>query len=198
MIETFLRAPAGAAEATADALRVLAAVGIVVAVVGWGPVEGATVAFAAGGMLLPRLLAVRPSVDIAFGIALSIAAWSSVLEIYTTTRWWDLPVHFVTNGLCAALCYVLLVRASVLPTAAKYPLPALSVITITLALGLSLGVVWEVLEWFGHTFIDRGILVGYTDTIGDLVSGGAGALVAGCCMPFLAGRAAAPGMEPGR
>jgi hypothetical protein len=41
---------------------------------------------------------------------LLVAAWSSVLQLYVSTRWWDLPMHFLTNGLCAALCYIGLVQ----------------------------------------------------------------------------------------
>ena len=33
---------------------------------------------------------------------------------------------------------------------------------MTTALGLSLGVLWEIFEWFGHTFIDGEIYVGYS------------------------------------
>ncbi len=187
MIRTFLRAPTGVAERAADAFRVLAALSIVVAVIGWGPLEGATVAFAAGGTLVPRMLGVRPSVDIAFGVVLLVAAWSSVLEIYVTTRWWDLPVHFLANGLSAALCYILLVRLRVVPDAATLPRPKLSAVVMTVALGLSLGVLWEFAEWFGHTFIDENIFVGYVDSIGDLAWGAVGALLAGISMQFLAG-----------
>ncbi len=44
---------------------------------------------------------------------------------------------------------------------------------------MAAGVVWEIGEWFGHTFIDTSIVVEYTDTIGDLAAGGLGSLVAG-------------------
>jgi len=185
MVRTLLRAPRGAAEMTADALRLLAVVGIVVAGIGWGPVEGASLAVVAGGMLLPRVMDLRPSVDIAFGIVILVAAWSSVLEIYITTRWWDIPVHFLTNGLCAAVLYVLLVRGRILADATTLPRPMLSAVVMTTAVGLSLGVLWEIWEWFGHTFIDGEIFVGYVDSIGDLVWGGFGALVAGCLMPHV-------------
>lgn len=190
MIRTFLRTPAGPAEVTADALRVLAALCIVVAAIGWGPVEAATIAFAGGGMLIPRLLGVRPSVDIAFGVVVLVAAWSSVLQIYVSTRWWDLPMHFLTNGFCAALCYIWLVQLRILPDAATLPKPRASGVVTTVALGLSLGVFWEIMEWFGHTFIDEEIFVGYVDSIGDLAWGGLGALIAGLGMPYLRGRSA--------
>jgi hypothetical protein len=193
MIRTFLRAPTGAAEAAADAVRVLGAICIVIAGLGWGPIEAATIAFAAGGTLLPRLVGVRPSFDIAFGVVLLVAAWSSVLQLYVSTRWWDLPMHFLTNGLCAALCYIGLVQLGVLADGAMLPRPVVSTVVMTVALGLSLGVLWEILEWFGHTFIDEEIFVGYVDSIGDLIWGGAGALLAGYSMPFLRGRSAAVG-----
>ena len=192
MIQTQLRRPSGVAEVTADALRAVALVGIVVASVGWGPLPGVSLALAAGGMLLPRLLGLRPSVDIAFGVVVLVAVWSSVLDIYLTTRWWDLPVHFVTNGLCAALLYIVLAQVRVVADAATLPRPMLSTVVVTTALGLALGVFWEIFEWFGNTFLDPEIFVGYTDTIGDLVWGGAGALLAGCFMPYLAGSVAAP------
>jgi len=187
MISTGLRRPSGAAEVIADALRAAALVGIVVAGIGWGPLSGVSLALVAGGMLLPRLLGLRPSVDIAFGIVVLVAVWSSVLDIYLTTRWWDLPMHFVTNGLCAALLYIVFVQLGVLADAETLPRPLVTTAVVTLALGMALGVVWEVFEWVGHNFIDNAIFVGYDDSIGDLVWGAAGALLAGCLMRYLAG-----------
>jgi hypothetical protein len=193
MIRTQLR-PAGVAELSADILRAVGLIGIVVAGFGWGPIAGVSVSLAAGGMVIPRLLGVRPSVDIAFGLTLLVAVWSSVLDIYITTPWWDLPVHLVTNGLCAAVLYILLQRARVLPDAAALPRPLLTTVVVTTALGCALGVIWEIFEWLGHTFLDPAIFVGYTDTIGDLVWGATGSMLAGLAMTFLAGRtAAAPG-----
>jgi len=193
MIRTFLRAPTGVAEVAADLFRVLAALSIVIASLGWGPIEAATIAFAAGGTLLPRLVGVRPSFDIAFGVVLLVAAWSSVLQLYVSTRWWDLPMHFLTNGLCAALGYIVFVQLGLVADGAMLPRPVVSTVVMTVAIGLSLGVIWEILEWFGHTFIDENIFVGYVDTIGDLIWGGAGALCAGYLMPYLRGRSKAVG-----
>jgi hypothetical protein len=192
MIQTQLRRPSGVAEVTADGLRAVALVGIIVAGIGWGPIPAVSLALVAGGMMVPRVLGIRPSVDIAFGVVVLVAVWSSVLDIYITTPWWDLPVHLVTNGLCAALLYLLLVRARVVADAATLPRPMLSTVVVTTAVGLALGVFWEIFEWIGHTFLDPEIFVGYTDSIGDLVWGGAGALLAGCFMRHLGGRAARP------
>ncbi len=130
----------GVAEVIADALRVLAAVSIVVAGVGWGPLSGISLAIVLGAMLVPRALSLRPAFDIAFGIVSLVAVWSSVLGIYVTTRSWDLPIHFLANGLYAALCYIVLVRLGVLADATNFPHPTLSAAVMTTALGLSLGV----------------------------------------------------------
>ena len=196
MIRSRLHAPSGAAEIVADAVRVLAVIGIVVAGIGWTPVDALSLAAVAVVMFLPRLLGLRPSVDIAFGLVALVAVWSSVLEIYITTRWWDLPVHFAANGLFAAVFTILLVRARVVADFRTLPRPMLSAAVTTTAVGMSLGVLWEVFEWYGHTFLDDEIYVAYVDTIGDLVWGTAGAVLAGCLMPFLSGPSPAGAAGP--
>jgi len=196
MIRTLLPPARGSAERTADGLRVLAALCIVVAGIGWGPASGASLAGVTAAMFLPRLLRVRASFDIAFGIVVLVAVWSSVLEIYITTRWWDVPMHLLTNGLWAAVVYISLVRLGVIADAATLPRPMLSAAVMTTALGLSLGVIWEIWEWIGHTYIDEGILVGYADTVGDLFWGGVGALLAGLFIPFLTNRSVRPESAP--
>jgi hypothetical protein len=188
MIRTLLRAPTGAAEGVADALRVLGVISIVVAGVGWGPLSAVSFLSAVVVMLVPRLLGLPPRFDITFGAVILASTWSSVLGVYITTRWWDLPMHFLTNGLCAALLYIVLVRLEVVADAVTLPRPMLTAAVVTTALGLSLGALWEFFEWFGHTFIDGEIYVGYVDSLGDLFWGGLGSLLAGCSMRFLTGR----------
>ena len=188
MMREALRAPVGPAEVFADVLRLLAVVSIVVAGIGWGPLSGVSFVGVVAAMLVPRLLHVRASFDIAFGLTILFSTWSSVLGIYITTRWWDLPMHFITNGLCAGMLYVVLARLGVLADAETLRHPVLSATVMVTALGLSLGVLWEFFEWFGHTFVDEEILVGYEDTLGDLVVGGLGSLLAGLGMKYLMAR----------
>ena len=131
MIRTLLRRPVGAV-VVADVLRACAAISIVVAWVGWGPISGLSLLGAFTAMLLPRALGVRPSVDIAFCAITLAAVWSSVLQIYITTRWWDMPMHFLTNGVYAALCYMVLVRFEVIADAEALPHPVLSAAVMTI------------------------------------------------------------------
>lgn len=176
----------GPAEVTADVIRLIGALCIPIAAIGWGPLGGVSLAFATGGMVVPRALRVRPGLDIAFGIVTLVAVWSSVTDLYVTVKWWDLPVHAVLNGIVAAIGYLLLVHFRVVADASTLPRPILSTTIVTTALGLSFGVVWEMFEWFGKNFIDDDIYVGYTDSIGDLLWGGFGSLAAGLLMPWLA------------
>lgn len=188
MIRTLLRAPVGPAEVVADVLRLLGAVSIVVAGIGWGPLSSLSFVALVVVMLVPRLLRVRPAFDIAFCAALLLSTWSSVLGLYLSARWWDDPMHFLTNGLCAAMLYLVLVRLGVLADAETLPHPVLGAAVMTTTLGLSMGALWEVFEWFGRTYIDEEIFVGYEDTLGDLMFGGLGSLAAGLGMRYLAAR----------
>jgi hypothetical protein len=178
----------GPAEITADVIRLIGALCIPIAAIGWGPLGGVSLAFATGGMVIPRALRVRPGLDIAFGIVTLVAVWSSVTDLYVTVKWWDLPVHAVLNGLVAAIGYLLLVHFRVVADETTLPRPVLSTAIVTTALGLSFGVFWEMFEWFGKHYIDGDIYVGYTDSIGDLLWGGIGSLAAGLLMPWLDAR----------
>jgi hypothetical protein len=94
-------------------------------------------------------------------------------------------VHLLLNGLLAALGVVLLQRVDVLPA-----LPARALVLVTVTVGVAAGVLWagvlwEVAEWAGNRFVDPAIPAGYEDTIGALVFGGLGALLAGLLMPWI-------------
>lgn len=184
-IETFLRPTRGAHEFTADAIRVLGALSIVAGGVGWGFVEIAVFALTLLGMLIPRFLGVRPGFDIAIGITLLVAAWCGVFELYTTVDGLDIVVHFVANAMIAALAFAVAVRCAVVPAVGAGRADLVRSAVLTTTFGLAAGVLWEIGEWAGHTFIDSAIFVDYTDTIGDLSVGGLGSLVAGLMIRWL-------------
>jgi hypothetical protein len=187
VIETFLRPPRGVGEFTADGVRVLGTLSVLAAGVGWGPVALGVCALALLGVFGGRFLGLRPALDVALGVTVLVAAWSSVLDIYSRVTGWDLVVHFTANGLIAAASFVLLGRVgAVAPGGSR-----LQVAVLTTAIGMSAAVVWEVAEWIGHNFIDPSIYVAYDDTIGDLVAGSLGSLAAGLAMRFLAARSRA-------
>lgn len=188
MIQTFLRPPRGVAELAADGVRVLGVLSIAVAFVGWNAVDVAVFALVLLGLVIPRFLGIRPALDATFGLVLLIAAWSAVLDLYEALLYWDLVVHFVANGLVAAVAYVVAVRFDVVPDPAQTRVPLGAIVVLTVAFGFTAGVVWEVAEWVGHTYIDTSIFVAYDDTIGDLVAGGLGSMVAGVGGRYLSGQ----------
>jgi hypothetical protein len=183
MIRTFLRSPRGPAEVTADLVRLVGVLSVVVAIAGWPPLDVAVFALALLGLVVPRFLGVRPEVDIAFGVVVLVAAWSALLELYDAMEYWDFVVHFVLNGLVAAVLYILAVRLDMVPDPSRTAVRTGAIIALTTAFGLAAAVFWEMAEWVGFTFVDKSIFVDYDDTIADFAAGALGSLTAG-----LAGR----------
>jgi glycosyl transferase family 2 len=153
------------------------------------------------GLVLPRLLRVGRLPDLVYGVVLLLAAWSAVLDWYVRFGWLDIVMHVLAGGLTAALAHRLLVRWQVLPRAADPVVrrARAGVVVTTTGVGTTLGLLWEVGEWFGHTYLDHRIQVGYTDTLSDLVADAVGALGAGLVAAARArstGPAGPPAPEP--
>lgn len=127
-----------------------------------------------GGTVVPRALGSSTLVDVTFCCSVVFGAWAAQLDWYVRIDWLDVAVHALVTGLVGAIALEVLVRVGLLP--AGLPVPALLVVVT--ALGTTLAVVWELGEWFGHTFLDERIQVGYDDTVGDLAAGMAGAVLA--------------------
>lgn len=198
MIDALLRRPAGTAELASDGIRVLGAASLLAALLWMGAVETALFALVLLGLLVSRCLPAAPAFAGLYGLSLLVAAWSSVLDLYARIGWWDLAVHCAATGAIAVMAWYLLAAAGVLSARqdGQNP-PAAAVAAVVAALGLALSVLWEFAEWWGYTFIDDTINVGYTDTLGDLAAGGLGALAGGCLLAIRGRRtAAAAGTGP--
>ncbi|AZZ56284.1 hypothetical protein [Rathayibacter iranicus] len=184
LVATFLQPPRTRGEWLADAVRGVGAASIVAAAIGWGLVDVAVLALAAIGLVVPRFLGIRPALDAAFGVALLVASWSSVLGLYEAWVGWDLVVHCVLNGLAAAVAYIVAARAGVVPTVSGARGPLAPAVVLCACFGTTAGVLWEWGEWAGHRFIDSSIFIGYEDTLGDLAAGTVGSLLAGLLLRF--------------
>lgn len=175
MREDFLRPPASPAEWAADGIRLLGLISVLAAFVWWTPTDAGILALALPALLVPRLLGVLPWFDVLYGVTVSVAAWSNVLDLYRSISWWDLVVHFVATGVIASIGYVALQRSGVLPDRPRRR----TAIVLLPTVGLAISAIWEMVEWLGKTFVDSEIFVTYPDTIGDMAVGGAGALLMG-------------------
>lgn len=179
MKEDFLRPPATAAEWTADALRVIGILGVIAAAIWLKPTDAGITALALPALMLPRMLGMRAWFDTASGVTVLAAAWSNVFDLYAAISRWDLVVHFACTAVLTVLAAEILTRAGVVGITASARPMARTPLVLAPLIALALSAVWEMIEWFGSVYISDQIHVGYQDTIGDMVLGGVGGLVAG-------------------
>ena len=172
-----------AARITADTAAVLSLVSMVA---GWweGPVAVALFALVLLGQTVVRLAPLRASAQAATAALLLAAAWAALVGAYQLIGWLDLAMHLIVTGLLAALAALVVLRRGWLTTGDGSGADALQGaragrILLTTGTGSLLAVLWETGEWFGHTYLDPAIQVGYEDTIGDLTAGVLGAALAG-------------------
>jgi hypothetical protein len=165
----------------ADLARAAGVASLGWAIVGGEWVDAALFALVLLGLVLPRVVGAPRLADLGYGLVVLLAAWSAVLDWYVRFTWLDVVMHTITGGLTAALAHRVLVLARVLPDPRRPGVgrPRAGVVASTVAVGTTLGVLWELGEWFGHTYLDRRIQVGYGDTLSDLAADMLGALVAG-------------------
>lgn len=117
----------------------------------------------------------------AFATFTLLATWASVEHWYRGVAWADEVVHFLTPGSLAAAAYFLLARLRVMPDAdqSRERLRAWTPVYWVTLVGLFAAVLWEFYEWVVEHVSPGGMIVGYTDTIGDLLAGMLGSAVAG-------------------
>lgn len=182
MAETTARASVrGLFTGPGGAVRALGVLCLLVALVR-GPVDTALFALVLAGLVVPVLAGVPRRLDAAYGIGLVLAAWCGALQLYQAVWWLDIVAHVVVPGLAAAVAHLLLARrtgAVVDPSGVVDRAERIGAVVVTASLGFALAVLWEVGEYLGHTYVDPEIFVAYVDTVGDLVAGGLGSVVAG-------------------
>ena len=182
LARNFLRPVHGPVAAGADAMRIVGLVSVAVAFLLHEPTDAGILAFTLPGLMVPRLLAMRPGADLAFGVILLTAAWSNVYDLYTRLPGWDLVVHAAATAALTVAAYLLLAHARVVPPAAGPGRSRRAVVVLSPVIGLAISAVWEMVEWSGREFVTDTIFVTYTDTIGDMSAGAVGATLAGLLM----------------
>jgi uncharacterized membrane protein YjdF len=84
----------------------------------------------------------------------------------------------------APVVYIALARLEVVPDPVdrgeRHHL--VGVFVVTLALGLAIGAVWEIFEWSSDHVAGSNLSHGQSDTIGDLIADGSGALIGGALL----------------
>lgn len=179
MKEDFLRPPRTTSEWTADGLRVLGILGVVVAAIWWDPTDAGIAALATPALMLPRALGMRGGFDAAACAIVLTAAWSNVFDLYTSVPGWDLLLHLLCTGLLAIITALVLTRTEVARITRGSGVRARTSLVLLPLIALALSAVWEMVEWLGKAYLSDDIFVTYQDTIGDMLFGGLGGLLAG-------------------
>jgi hypothetical protein len=139
------------------------------------PLVGGIALLVARAIDLPRLY------DLGFTVAIILTGWGEALGLYDLWKPYDNVVHFIVPMLCAQVAYIALARIEVLPdmredfTAHRYA----GIFTVTLALGVAIGGIWEILEWSSDSLFDSSLQLSNDDTVGDLISDTLGAVAGG-------------------
>jgi hypothetical protein len=171
---TFVRDPI-------DLLRITFGVGALV-FLALGEMDGVANLLVGGAALavaraveLPRLY------DLGFTIAMILTGWGEALGLYDAWKPYDNVVHFVVPMLCSQVAYIGLARLEVLRDMRDEVAPHryLGIFTITFALGVAIGGIWEIFEWASDGVFGSNLSMGNDDTVGDLVSDTLGAAAGG-------------------
>ncbi|MGY3129255.1 hypothetical protein ACVWW9_002784 [Agrococcus sp. UYP33] len=160
-----------------DALRLVILASIPLAWLIAGPPSAAAMLLVLGGSMLTRIAPVSSAVDVTTQAVLLAAAWCATLGLYETVPALDLVAHVASGAVLALLARALLLQAGLLPGGDGGRAAAARMLHVVSGVAL-LGLLWELGEWAGNTFITTAIRVGYADTLSDLVADVVGAIVA--------------------
>ncbi|MEU4244726.1 hypothetical protein [Actinoplanes sp. NPDC026619] len=151
---------------------------VVCATIGqWDDVARFVIVF--GVLLISRSAGLPRPFDAALGATLTVATVAMPAGWYETVPWVDLVIHGTTTGAVAVVVTVAMGRVRLLPLSQSR---APTVVLLVVALGFSVGVLWEFWEWLATHMFGLVMVVGYTDTIADLAMDGASSLLAGAAL----------------
>ena len=108
-------------------------------------------------------------VDILIVLPFAIDMAGNAANLYDTIGWWDDLNHFVNWAILVAGVTLLLLRTT---------LPPIAVIGLAIGFGAVSAIIWELLEYVTFIRHSSELHTAYTDTLGDLLLGLSGSVVA--------------------
>ncbi|GAB3527226.1 hypothetical protein [Arthrobacter monumenti] len=164
----------------ADICRIATLLSTGLALVFWGPDK--VIAFLAvfAILVIPRMMRMPEPFDAAFAITMYISTLTGALGWYENLDWWDKVAHVVTTGAAAAMVCLILSRYGLVDNVLDRTrrLFRWRVVLQTTAFGLSIAVIWEILEWFYKTVNSNDPPATYLDTMADMLGGAVGSVIA--------------------
>ena len=140
--------------------------------------------------LLGRALNPPRTIDLAFTLGMFLQGWGNALDIFELWPWYNKIVHYVLPFGGSAILYVLLARLEVVHDLGHRctKRQTLGIAIVTLALGFTAGGFYEIWEWSIHHGFGARIIVGYDDTVTDMVDNTLGSLTGGIVLALWARR----------
>jgi hypothetical protein len=137
-------------------------------------------------LLVIRRLELPSAFELSFAIGIALQGWGNALLLFERIAWYDKAVHFLTPMLVVPSLYLLLARAQLVPPAWNNGLRrgTLGVFVVTIALGIALATIWELVEGSADRWLGTSFAHGYFETIDDLYSSLLGSLAAGALLAW--------------
>jgi hypothetical protein len=179
-----------AADRAGYALRATFFVGAVVFALLGNPGAAVRMGLTFALVLAVRLVELPRPFDLGFLLGMSLQAWGNALGLFVHWPWWDVVVHFVLPFFTAPALYIVLARLDVVPDLGEETETHhyAGILLVTFALGVTVGAVYEMYEWFDDNVFGAGLHVGYNDTIADLLDDALASLGGGALLVWWATR----------
>lgn len=162
-----------------DVLRLGLLLATVAAFAVGDPAAGLALGIATLLTLLARVVNLPRAYDLGFTLVLALHATGEALGWYDSLPWFDRVVHVVLPCLVAPVVYIGLARLEVLPDPRDdaHVQHYVGVAVVAFCLGMSVGGLWEIVEYASDGTLDTALSEGNADTVGDLVADAVGALL---------------------
>lgn len=131
-------------------------------------------------VLIARAIDPPRLIDLGFTLGMALQGWGNALDLFHAWSAYNKIVHFVLPFGTAGLLYVVLARLDVVCDLETrcHPRQQVGIVVSTFTLGFTVGGLYEIWEWAIHHGLGSTIMVGYTDTITDMIDNGLGSLAA--------------------
>lgn len=193
-MNTNSRSALTAAGVLADLARLTVLIGTIAAALTGSIAAAGLFALVFALLLLPRITRIPSPFDLAVCVLLPLATLFTTTYWYQRFAWTDWVMHCLATGAVAAATYLMTAADTKLLPPIRDDRRATTVI-LTVMIGLTLGVVWEFLEWFFLVVLNVRVGVGYGDTIADLAMDILGSLIAGAALVAWTAQAATESSE---
>jgi hypothetical protein len=162
-----------------DVLRLALVIATVAALVAGNAGGALAFGFAAVFTLLARLVNLPRLYDFGFVLVVTLHAAGEAFGWYDSLGWFDRVVHVVLPCLVAPVIYIGLARLDVLPDPRDetYAQHYVGMAIVTFCLGMTVGGLWEIVEFSSDGVLDTALSEGNSDTVGDLVADAVGSVL---------------------